>query len=138
MPLRGRSRSVLSDALALQVKQMYQQVKENGRKRYSHMEIAKMLGVSETTVFRAIKSFGAYTGVPEPISETEMQLRAEASQRRFLLEMGLVQPPAVPEVAEETRELTVLDRMQEDLARKRAADPTGNQMLEELKGEKND
>ncbi len=73
------SRLVLTPAAAMEIKRLYGLKDERGRQKHSQMEIASMLGVSETTVFRAIKSRGAYQALPEVKTEED----AAESMKRF-------------------------------------------------------
>lgn len=74
------SRKVLTNAAAMEIKRLYELEDQFGRKIHSQMEIASMLGVSETTVFRTIHKRGAYMALRDVPTETE----AQESLKRFM------------------------------------------------------
>lgn len=73
------TRKVLTPAAAMEIKRLYDLQDSFGRRLHSQMEIATMLGVSETTVFRTIHRRGAYMGVRDLPTDDE----AAASEARF-------------------------------------------------------
>lgn len=130
----GRPRALLAFELVQEIKRMYEERRAGGRRRYTQMEIAKLLGLGETTVYRAIKSMGAYHAAPEPVSEADMLARSKASLARMLLMQGQPVPdaPAVVEIAQEN----LMDRLAADIARRKAEEPDPDQLTKELKESK--
>ena len=93
------TRRSLTPQQAMRIKELYGEVDSLGRGRYSQMEIAKLMGVGETTVYRAIRSFGAYARLPEPAAEDEAADSLDAFKKRF---PGLVpEPSGIDRLAEE-------------------------------------
>lgn len=109
------TRRILTPAAAMRIKQLYAEVDDLGRGVYSQMEIAKMMGVSETTVYRAIKSFGAYMALPELATEEEAGASLERFKERF--------PGLSPDGAGHSK----LAELAEDRGK-------GDKMVEELRG----
>lgn len=72
-------RKVLTGAATMEIKRLYSLKDANGRPQYSQMQIAEMLGVGETTVFRVIHKVGIYAQVRELPTDAE----AEASLEKF-------------------------------------------------------
>jgi DNA-binding MurR/RpiR family transcriptional regulator len=64
----------------MEIKRLYELKDAFDRRLHSQMEIARMLGVSETTVFRTIHKRGAYEGIRDLPTDQE----AAESQARFL------------------------------------------------------
>lgn len=126
------SRKVMSAEVAYEVKRLYAELDERGRRRYSQMEIAKMLGVGETTVYRAVKSMGAYKALEEPKTQRELELEAEASQRRFAALAGLEIPSGLLKEDEEPKGLKKLSEL---AAAEAAKDRRADELLNELTGE---
>ena len=74
-------KKVLTAAAAMEIKRLYALEDVRGNRLHSQMEIADMLGVSETTVFRVVHKRAAYSAVRElPTSdeakESEVRFRA--------------------------------------------------------------
>lgn len=111
------TKKVLTGAAAMEIKRLYALVDARGGRLHSQMEIADMLGVSETTVFRAVHKRAAYGGVRDLPTEGE----AEESERRFR--------EARPELFEED---TALARLQRAVAEHRALPGKVDEMLGEL------
>lgn len=123
---------VLKRETAMEIKRLYDLKDDRGRRRYTMMEIAKMMHCGETTVYRAIKSLGGYANVPEPISETEMELRIAASKRKIAAEFGLVLPEDMQDKPADTG---VMARMSQMIAQEREKQERRNpdNLIEELK-----
>ncbi len=73
------TRRVLTSAAAMEIKRLYELKDSQGKPLYSQMQIAGMLGVSETTVFRVIHKAAAYARVRELPTQDE----AAESEARF-------------------------------------------------------
>lgn len=114
------SKIVLTPAAAMEIKRLYALEDSKGNKIYSQMAIAEMLGVSETTVFRAVHKRGAYMGVRELPSDAE----TAASQARFMA--------ANPQLFEKD---TALARMQAAATESRELPKKVDSMLEALSAE---
>lgn len=82
-------RRVLTLAAAVEIKRLYAEVDQYGRKRYSQMQIAEMLNVSETTVFRAIRSSAAYRFTPEPKTDEDAAASLKRLQERIAAERDM-------------------------------------------------
>ena len=108
---------VLTGAAAMEIKRLYALVDERGKRVHSQMEIAGMLGVSETTVFRAVHKRAAYAGMRELPTDGE----AEESEKRFRL--------ARPELFAED---TALEKLQRAVAQVRELPKRVDAMVEEL------
>lgn len=67
------SKKVLTPAAAMEAKRLYALRDARGRQLHSQMEIADLLGVSETTVFRAVHKRAAYAGVRELPTGTDAE-----------------------------------------------------------------
>ena len=109
----GAKNAPLSLAVMYEAKQMYAEVDEKGRRRWSMLDIAAKLGISETSVLRAVRGqgrFGNIKNAPLPQTRTEQDWNQEA--------------------AESLARLQALQRLQTE------ADKTtrGDKMIEELKG----
>lgn len=88
------SRRVFTPAAAMEAKRLYGLEDEKGNRLHSQMEIAAMLGVSETTVFRAVHKRGAYMGLPAVKTEEDSAAsleRLQAAIAREKLEVALPQ-----------------------------------------------
>ena len=109
---------VLTGAAAMEIKRLYALVDERGKRVHSQMEIADMLGVSETTVFRAVHKKAAYAGVRDLPTKEE----AEESERRFR--------SARPELFPED---TALAKLQRAVAEVRELPKRVDVMLDELR-----
>lgn len=98
--------TILTPSAVMEVKRLYALLDERGRRQYSMMEIAEMLGVGETTVYRAVKKRGAYMAVRDLPTDTE----AAESAKRFTATLAGGTVPAAPEkpplenVSQSTRE----------------------------------
>jgi DNA-binding transcriptional regulator YhcF (GntR family) len=68
----------------MEIKRLYAVVDERGRRLHSHRSIAKMFGISETTVQRVLGGFGAFMAIPDPKTELQMAEDAAASLRKVL------------------------------------------------------
>ncbi len=67
------SRKILTPSAAMEIKRLYELADSRGRPLHSQMEIASILGVSETTVFRVVKRRGAYGELRELPSQGDVQ-----------------------------------------------------------------
>lgn len=108
------TRRALSASAALEIKRLANEVDERGRKRYSQMAIAKMLGVGETTVFRVLNGAGAYQALPDPKTEDE----ALESARRFREEhpeLFTAEGKMVAAVTKEKEQVATVDKALSDL-----------------------
>ena len=74
------TKKVLTPAAAMEIKRLYALEDEKGNKQHSQMDIAAMLGVSETTVFRVVHKRAAYMAIRELPTDEE----AKESERRFV------------------------------------------------------
>lgn len=108
MPMKRRL--LLSYQNVMRIKELYAEKDELGRRVYTQSEIARELGVSETTVHRAVQSFGAYSKVPS-LEETAVTPQQVVESQEKLLQM-LAEPekrggmPISPEVAARAAVLT--------------------------------
>lgn len=90
--------------------------------------IAKFLGTSETTVYRAVNGLGPYMSLPEPQTDVQMDLQASASLQRLL--------QGNPElIAQAGAQPDVLDKLAQDIEQKKRDMRKGDDLLDELKGE---
>ena len=140
--------SPLSDTVMYQARQMYEEKDERGKRLYSMMEIAAKLGVSETSVYRAVKNMGRFANLqnaplPQARNEQMWAEEAQSSQSTFLSGLS-------PEMIEQARALgqartdgnkeeeARLAKMQKDIAAAKAERIPGqtkaDKMLEEMKG----
>lgn len=90
-------RAILLAAQVQSMKIRYEERDSRGRRMNSIIQIAKEFGVSETTVYRAIHSFGAYMAAPEPLSEGGVPAsleRLQAAMRKELDAGGLKESAA--------------------------------------------
>ena len=113
------TKKVLTGAAAMEIKRLYALVDERGGRLHSQMEIADMLGVSETTVFRAVHKRAAYGGVRDLPTDGE----AGESERRFRA--------ARPELFKE--EDSALAKLQRAVAEVRELPKRVDEMLDELR-----
>ena len=117
-------RKVLTGAAAMEIKRLYSLLSSTGKPLHSQMEIARIVGVSETTVFRVIHKGGAYAQVRELPTEDE----AEASLKRFKeVNRHLF--------SEEEMGETVLGKLQAAIRETQEKSQAGDKMLEELNEE---
>ena len=105
--------SPLSDAVMWQAKLLYEEKDAGGRRVWSMMEIAAKLGISETSVYRAIKNMGRFANLqnaplPEPLSEQQLRTEAQSSLERL---QGLL----AAEKDERTPGKTRADKMLEEM-----------------------
>ena len=112
------TKKVLTGAAAMEIKRLYALVDARGGRLHSQMEIADMLGVSETTVFRAVHKRAAYGGVRDLPTDGE----AEESERKFR--------SARPELFEED---SALGKLQRAVAEVRELPKRVDKMLDELR-----
>lgn len=84
-------RKLLTSAAVMHIKGLYAEKDEWGRHRFSQMSIAKAMGVSETTVYRAIHSGGAYSSLPELATTADVKESLERLKKEY--------PELVPEGA---------------------------------------
>lgn len=73
------ARPVLTPSAAMEAKRLYAEVDERGKRVHTLMDIAEMLGVGETTIYRAVNARAAYGGLPPPKTADD----ARASEARF-------------------------------------------------------
>lgn len=118
------ARLLLTREAAFAIKRMYEELDGAGRRVHSQARIAKEFGVSETTVFRAVQSLGAYAKVPEQRPTAELQTEAEASLARMLA-LGTIQASAPIE-----------DKLARAIEEERARLAQGDNLLNELKESK--
>ena len=102
------TKKILTQTLAQEIQRLYE-LQNSGRKIYSQLQIANILGVSETTVFRAIHKRAAGKEPPDDI-------RAQESLAKF----------------QQTLECKALEKMQKAIADVRAAPDKTAALLEEL------
>lgn len=82
----NRIRRLLGHSALLEVRAMYEERHENGARRHSQAYIAKVMGVSETTIFRAVRNFGAYVKETDNLvlpASPAQQAAAQASLERL-------------------------------------------------------
>jgi len=77
------TKRILTPAAALRIKQLYAEQDEAGRRKYSQMQIAVMMGCGETTVYRVLQNAGAYMALPEPATDADAEASLTAFQERF-------------------------------------------------------
>ena len=111
------SKKVLTPAAAMEAKRLYALRDSRGRQLHSQMEIADLLGVSETTVFRAVHKRAAYAGVRE--------LPTGGEAERSLTEFRTAHP--------EYFEGQATEKMAQEIDRAIAAPGKVAEMLEELR-----
>ena len=80
--------SALPDTVMWQAKLLYEEKDSAGRRVWSMMEIAAKLGISETSVYRAVKNMGRFANLqnaplPEPLSEQQLKTEAQSSLERL-------------------------------------------------------
>ena len=107
------TRRALSPEAAMKIKQLYAAMDQWGKHVYSHMALAKAMGVGETTVDRVIHRSGAYMALPELAVEGE----AEASQEQFKERFPEL-APGHSKLAEELKEHGKGDKMVENLRKR--------------------
>lgn len=90
--------ATLTPAAVMEIKRLYSLTDQWGRRLHTQMQIAKIMGVGESTVYRAIRGGGAYADIRELPTESE----AQESMKRFIA----ANPDLVP----------VQTRMAEDVA----------------------
>lgn len=95
----------------MEIKRLYAEEDRWGRKMRTQMQIAKLMGCGETTVYRVIHSAGAYMALPEPATKEE----AAESEARFLADHPELS--GQDRLAEVTEEAFKSDRMVEELKR---------------------
>lgn len=82
-----------------EVKRLYAETDQRGRRVWSYAAIGKALDLSETTVYRIVNNLGAYTSAARIKSDSQLDAEAAASAKR-LLELlaaeGKPQEPAKP------------------------------------------
>ena len=83
------------DAL-LEVRAMYEERLGNGVRRYSQAQIAKILGVSETTVFRAVRALGAYVEETDNLAAPPTEAQQAAIAAALARTLALLEAPATP------------------------------------------
>lgn len=123
-------------SVAWQAKQLYEQRDAKGKRIYGQAKIAKMLGVSETTVWRAVNDLGRFGKEPLPEVKPQDQLQREAEeslQRAMNMEGPLGEAlRAAQKVHEEQKKGSIAQRMAADAAQKRAQINAGDELLKEL------
>lgn len=82
--------TILTPELVQRIKEKYEERNALGRRVNSMMKIGKELGISETTVLRAVKSLGAYKDAPPIAGEQDWKRQAEESAQRL---MALLESP---------------------------------------------
>lgn len=116
---------------AIQAKRMYEERDSRGRRVWSHMRLAKFFCVSETTVFRAIQSLGAYMDLPEEVPTGEgLKDAAQESLAKLLRE----NPDIAPEGMLEKVEQSAAEKMAAAIREEREKAGRGDALLEELRG----
>jgi len=108
------TRKTLTPSAAMEIKRLYSLTDENGKQLHTMMDIAEIMGVGETTVYRAIKSRGAYMAIPALKTDDD----AAASEKRFR-EMN---PQLFPEG-------NMVDKMQQQVTERKE---TPAKMLDEI------
>lgn len=119
-------RKVLTGAATMEIKRLYGLKDSLDRPLYTQLQIADMLGVSETTVFRAIHKSGAYKGVRDLPTDNE----AKKSLERFLaMNPGLVIQQEEPLEEEGS---AVLARLQTEIDKTKELQQIGDTCVDEL------
>lgn len=95
--------AVLSAEAVLEVRKLYQERDALGRRVYSHMSLGRLFGVSETTIMRALKGYGAFMGVTAPKTEEELKKDAAESLQK-LLAMQATPEPTKTTTTEESKD----------------------------------
>ena len=98
---------VLTPEEAMRAKELYEQKDAYGRRKLSQMKIARMLGVSETTIFRIVNRAGGYRDLKELPKEEDVL----ASQERVM--KGLAERNELRERADGTIELIPKEGVQQ-------------------------
>lgn len=83
----------LTREAAWKAKQMYQELDNRGRRKWTLQALAEYFICGETTIYRAVNSLGPYASLPEVKSEEELQ-RAAADSLAKLQKM-LAEPAPV-------------------------------------------
>ena len=78
------TRKVFTPAAAMEAKRLYSLMDDRGNHVHSQMEIAAMLGVSETTVFRAVHKRGAYLALPEVKTDADAEESLRVFKEKYL------------------------------------------------------
>src|SRR5258708_4677015 len=85
----------LSRDAAMEVKRLYEQRTPAGRRVWSHRDLAKQFGCSETTILRVLRGLGSFMGLPTPAEQDALRAEAAASLAKL---RGLLDQPAAPAV----------------------------------------
>ena len=116
---------ILTREAAFALKRMYEERDSLGRRVWTQMKLAKEFRCGETTIFRALQSFGAYDTVPEQKTESELQQGAGESLKKLLTMM--------PELAANAS-VSAVSKMQ--AAATEIKKKSGDALLKELTGDK--
>lgn len=78
----------LSVEVMYRARELYEEKDERGRNKYSMMEVAAMLGISETSVLRAVKNMGRFANsqndaLRKVLSDPELEEAAAGSLLRL-------------------------------------------------------
>lgn len=68
----------------MEVKRSYEQRGPAGRRLYSYRDLAKMFGVSETTILRTIRGLGSFMALPTPGEQDALKAEAAASLKKLM------------------------------------------------------
>lgn len=84
----------LSAEVMWQARQLYEEKDEDGRRRFSMLEVAARLGISEGSVYRAVKNQGRFANLknrPLPEVKSEELLNEEAAASLVKLQRMLAE-----------------------------------------------
>lgn len=126
----AQQKHALTPEAAMTARRMYAEQDSRGRRIHSYRSIARFLAVSESTVMRAINGDGAYMATPEYVPDQTMRTEAQASLARLLADPTLAKHVQLQEPQQD-----VLDKLNADIARSKAKDRQGDEMLDELRGQ---
>lgn len=81
---------ILPQHVAQEAQRMYEERDGKGKRKYSMAKIGKLLGVGETTIFRAVNRLGPYVG--DATATSNEVLDAEAAESFLRLTERLKKP----------------------------------------------
>lgn len=92
--MKRQGSSVLSREAAFEIKTKYEEKDVRGRRIHSLMSLGKEYGVSETTILRAVKGFGAFMNIPEPLSDEQVAVMEKESYAKLQTLLATPKPAA--------------------------------------------
>ena len=108
------TRRALTPAAAMEIKRLYELRDSKGNLMHSQLQIAGMLGISETTVFRVIHKAGAYVALPAVKTNAEAAASAAAFKEAHPELFG-AEGKMVAAVAAEKKKVAVVNETLTDL-----------------------